>query len=444
MSVFIHDHEHEARKDDNYMALYREEGNLFSVRVHYNGRFVGNPILSYEGGKVETFDCYDTDSFELGLIESWAFRLGFRYGEFKARVYQDPEIEGHNGIRCLKYAHNVTMFLCLTPEYKFMDVYFLGSSNSQLIDEVDNGDLNLSLKDSRVSNEVLKSKYIESAKLTAIPSNLGDDNDIVHVNGIENETENMNEVENESEKGKENVNEVENEVENEVKNEDFGMDYDSADTVNYSEESGSESESDGSGDDDELNPEDVLYGKEMDRFNDGELVGSQPTLSASFLENIEEGFVIPDHDGHAEADVDPLNDDSDSDDPTGAAVVNKKKGPQMSIFEKSVFDGTLNEDQISGNKKKMYRGPYARHDIEFKHRRLSGWVQTDNGSDGEQDEKDDKSDLNSGDSTSDGDGTGDNNKLRMTSERKKRYVHFNERNMKNPMLFPGLVFSSSE
>ncbi|GAA0164028.1 hypothetical protein LIER_19757 [Lithospermum erythrorhizon] len=425
MSSFIRDHEHEAHKDANYMALYREERNLYSVRVHYNGRFVGS-------------------------IESWAFRLGFRYDEFKACVYQDPEIEGHNGIRCLKYAHNVTKFLSLAPEYKFMDVYFLRSSNSQLIDEVDDGNLSLSVKDNRVSNEVLKSKSVESAKLVVIPFNLGDDNDVVHVNGIENETTDMNGVENESEKGKEKVNEVENEVEhdvdNEVKNEDFRMDYDSEDSVDYSEESGSESESDGSGDDDDLNSENVLYGKEMDGFDDGELAGSQPTLSAVFLENIEEEFVIPDHDGHAENDVDAPIDNNDSDVPNGAAAVNKKKGSQMSTFEKSVFDGTLNEGQTSGNKKKRYRGPYARHGIEFKHRRLSGWVQTDKGSDGEQDEEeeDDNSDLNSGDSTSDSDGIVDINKLRMTCRRKRRYVHFNGRNMRNPKLFPGLVFSSSE
>ncbi|KAG9143916.1 hypothetical protein Leryth_016115, partial [Lithospermum erythrorhizon] len=139
------------------------------------------------------------------------------------------------------------------------------------------------------------------------------------------------------------------------------MDYDSEDSVDYSEGSGSES--DGSGDDDDLNSEDVLYGKEMDGFDDGELAGSQPTLSAAFLENIEEEFVIPDHDGHAENDVDAPIDNSDSDVPSGAAAVNKKKGPQMSTFEKSVFDGTLNEGQTSGNKKKRYRGPYARHGI---------------------------------------------------------------------------------
>ncbi|GAA0157040.1 hypothetical protein LIER_14389 [Lithospermum erythrorhizon] len=327
MSGFICDHEHEKHKDDNYMALYREEGNLFSVRVHYNGRFVANPILSYEGGKVETFDCCDVDSFELGSIESWAFRFRFR-------------------------------FLSLILKHKSMNVYFLGSSNSQLIDEVDDGALNLSLKHSGVSNELLKSKSIEPAKLTVIPFNLGDDNDVAQVNGIENEIENITELGNVNEIGKENVNEVWNETEkgkenvNEVENEDFGMDYDSADDVDYSEES----ESDDSGEDDELNHEDVLYGKEMDGFDDGDLPGSQPTSSTTFLENIEEEFVIPDHDGHGEANVDAPNDDSDSDDPTGAAAVNKKKGPQMSTFEESVFDGTLNEGQTLGNKKKMYGG----------------------------------------------------------------------------------------
>ncbi|GAA0157468.1 hypothetical protein LIER_14728 [Lithospermum erythrorhizon] len=261
---------------------------------------------------------------------------------------------------------------------------------------------------------------------------MGDDNDVVRVNEIkiENEIENVTELGNVNEIRKENVNEVKNETEigneNVIGNDNDDMDYDSADDIDYSEDGESESESE-SESDDELNYEDVLYGKEMDEFDDGDLPGSQPTLSATFLENIEEEFVNPDHDGHGEADVDVHNNDSDSDDPTGVAAVNKNKGPQMLTFENSVFDGILNESQTSGNMKKRYGGPYARHDIEFKQRRLSGWVQTvNNDSDGEPHEKDDNSDLDSGDSTSDSDGTIDVNKLTMTCKKKKSSEQFKE------------------
>ncbi|GAA0150059.1 hypothetical protein LIER_09083 [Lithospermum erythrorhizon] len=201
-------------------------------------------------------------------------------------------------------------------------------------------------------------------------------------------------------KGNETVNAVENDVENDVdkdvENEDFMMEDDSEDSVDYSEGSGSESESDGSGDDD-LHSEDVLYGKDIDGFDDGELPGSQPTLSVAFLENIEEEFVIPDLDGHADNEYDAPIQNSDCDVPSSAAAATKKKGPQISTFEKSIFDGTFTEGQASRNKKKRYRGPYARHGTKFKQRRMSGWVQTDKDSDCEQDEdeEDDNSDLNS-------------------------------------------------
>ncbi|GAA0160538.1 hypothetical protein LIER_17073 [Lithospermum erythrorhizon] len=74
------------------MELYSSKRNLFSVRLHYNGPFVSNPKLSYVDGKVEYFDCYDSDMFELSSIELWAFRVGLHYGEVALCVYQDPDV----------------------------------------------------------------------------------------------------------------------------------------------------------------------------------------------------------------------------------------------------------------------------------------------------------------------------------------------------------------
>ncbi|GAA0150651.1 hypothetical protein LIER_09543 [Lithospermum erythrorhizon] len=202
MAGFIRESNHEGHSDANYMDLYKKEKNLFSIRVYYHGLFVANPSLSYEGGKVELFDCCDADTFELGPIESWAFRLGLRYGEFEACVYQDSKVEGHNGIRCLKYSKNV-------------------------------------VNDSEVDGE-----------------------------------------------------------------------------------------------DEKLNPEDVLYGKDRDGFDDGDIPGEQPILSSIFLENIDEEFVVPDHDGHSKAEGEVHSDDSDSDDVADPSGGKRKNGPQMSIFEK--------------------------------------------------------------------------------------------------------------
>ncbi|GAA0163349.1 hypothetical protein LIER_19238 [Lithospermum erythrorhizon] len=61
--------------------------------------------------------------------------------------------------------------------------------------------------------------------------------------------------------------------------------------------------------------------------------------------------------------------------------------------------------------------------------------------------KDDKlceSDFHSGNTTFDSDGDVDIARLNEVARKKKMYVRFNEKNMKNSKLFPGLVFFSSE
>ncbi|GAA0186548.1 hypothetical protein LIER_33836 [Lithospermum erythrorhizon] len=52
--------------------------------------------------------------------------------------------------------------------------------------------------------------------------------------------------------------------------------------------------------------------------------------------------------------------------------------------------------------------------------------------------------FDSGNTTSDNDGFADTGRLNEVARKNKRYVRFNEKNMKNPKFFPGLVFSSSE
>ncbi|GAA0170267.1 hypothetical protein LIER_24567 [Lithospermum erythrorhizon] len=347
MAGFIRERNHEGHTYDTYMALYREEQNLFSVRVHYHGRFLAN--------------CR----------------------EFEACVYQDPEVEGHNGIRCLTYSKNVV-------------------SNTQLLDDIDGGEYSISINPASV--ELIKASVSKHVMLSAIPFNLVDNNDNVKGN------------ENDIEKGAD------------------------------SEESG-ESDSEEYGEDEELNPEDVLYGNERDGFDDGDLPGEQPILSSTFLENIEEAFVVPKHDGHSEEDFEVQSDDSDDvGEPTSGTRPNckQKKGLQMSTFDKSIFDGRVSEVQPQVNKKNRYRGPYARHGVQFKQRRLSGWVDSvDSDSNSVLGDRHDMSDFDSGDLTSDSAGTIDVAKLTVTTRKKKRHVHFNDKNIKNPRLFPSLVFSSS-
>ncbi|GAA0155006.1 hypothetical protein LIER_43303 [Lithospermum erythrorhizon] len=93
--------------------------------------------------------------------------------------------------------------------------------------------------------------------------------------------------------------------------------------------------------------------------------------------------------------------------------------------------------------KKKYKGPYARRGIQFRERRLVGNVpNTSDDSNHALDENVDDSDFDSGNTTSDSD---KDVTYKFTDEmrKKNRYVHFNEKTIKNSKLFTCLVFSSS-
>ncbi|GAA0171012.1 hypothetical protein LIER_25151 [Lithospermum erythrorhizon] len=163
---------HPDYNDDAFRVLYSSNKNLFSVRLHYKGRFISNPKLSYVDGTVEYFDCCDSDTFELGSLESWAFRVGLRYGEFALCVYQDPDVEGLNGIRCLKSPNNIVQLVNLTSDHKFIDVYFVGSGNTDSFDDIHDEYGNLKI--SEASAEFLKAKSIERVRLIVVTTNLVD------------------------------------------------------------------------------------------------------------------------------------------------------------------------------------------------------------------------------------------------------------------------------
>ncbi|GAA0159932.1 hypothetical protein LIER_38946 [Lithospermum erythrorhizon] len=159
-------------------------------------------------------------------------------------------------------------------------------------------------------------------------------------------------------------------------------------------------------------------------------------LSASFLEQHVKEVVVPDYvvDNH-EDDIDSQNMEKSSSDKSGK----RKKQLVLTRFEKSVIDGDV-EPGTQGRKRR-YKGPYARHGVQFKERRESGWVEGEESeeSDGVLEDKIYDSDFDSGDSTSDSDG--DCNILRLIDDprKKRRYVHFNENDIQNPKLFPGLL-----
>ncbi|GAA0139980.1 hypothetical protein LIER_01416 [Lithospermum erythrorhizon] len=166
---------HPNHNDEAFKVAYSESPNMFSVRLHYNGRFVGNPNMSYVCGNIEFFDYYDADTFELGLVESWAFRAGLRKSDFALCVYQDPEEEGFNGLKPLKSPKNILQFVTMSNNHKFIDVYFVQNGNTNGLDDLEdsNGNLRISAK----SVERLKALSIAKAnKLSTIEFHLDDDN----------------------------------------------------------------------------------------------------------------------------------------------------------------------------------------------------------------------------------------------------------------------------
>ncbi|GAA0159930.1 hypothetical protein LIER_38945 [Lithospermum erythrorhizon] len=166
---------HPDHNNEVFKVAYSESRNMFSVRLHYNGRFVGNPNMSYVGGNIKFFDYCDADTFELGSVESWAFRVGLRKGDFAFCVYQDPEEEGFNGLRPLKSPKNILQFVSMSNDHKFIDVYFVQNGNTNGLDDLE--DSNGNLRISAESVERLKALSIERAnKLSAIEFHLDDHN----------------------------------------------------------------------------------------------------------------------------------------------------------------------------------------------------------------------------------------------------------------------------
>ncbi|GAA0181853.1 hypothetical protein LIER_44036 [Lithospermum erythrorhizon] len=148
----------------------------------------------------------------------------------------------HNGIRCLKYSKNVVRFVSLTHKYMFINMYFIGSSNIELLDDIDD-DGEYSISVSRALAELIKASASKRAMLTVIPFNLGDNNDGVDVNEVQ-----------------------------------------------------------------------VNKGRSgLGLMMEIELSGSQPSLSATFLENIDEKFGVPDHDSDSEIGGEVHSDDNDYD-----------------------------------------------------------------------------------------------------------------------------------
>ncbi|GAA0145203.1 hypothetical protein LIER_36087 [Lithospermum erythrorhizon] len=127
--------------------------------------------MAGQGGKVELFNYCDADIFELGSIDGWAFRVGLRYGEFAACVYKHHEIEGLNGLFPLKSGNNVTHFVVLIENVKFIDVYFVKPSNNDSLIDMEDEYGNMKLSDWSI--EIIKAKADEIAKLSATSGSVG-------------------------------------------------------------------------------------------------------------------------------------------------------------------------------------------------------------------------------------------------------------------------------
>ncbi|GAA0156930.1 hypothetical protein LIER_38369 [Lithospermum erythrorhizon] len=67
--------------DETFRIAYEKTKNYFSARIHYGGKLLANPIFYYDAGEVELFGYCDADTFEVGSVDAWAFRVGLRFGD---------------------------------------------------------------------------------------------------------------------------------------------------------------------------------------------------------------------------------------------------------------------------------------------------------------------------------------------------------------------------
>ncbi|GAA0162682.1 hypothetical protein LIER_39457 [Lithospermum erythrorhizon] len=223
---------------------------------------------------------------------------------------------------------------------KFIDVYFLKPGNTDLLLDMEDEYGNIKLSD--WSTKILKAKVDERAKLSAERGSVG----VVEFNFEDGNNDSDSDTGNVEEKG-ENVENDENEWS------DSDTEYEVAEVERDEEDNdGSDSEYD------DVN--DVLYGKEQDNFDYGDLGGSDSILSEVFLEKVEEEFVMLEEEQLVE---DQINN-------------RKGKQPMLGIFNATKIDDTSEPNRAATGKKKKYKGPYVRYGIQFRERRLVGWVLT--------------------------------------------------------------------
>ncbi|GAA0173555.1 hypothetical protein LIER_41547 [Lithospermum erythrorhizon] len=175
-----------------------------------------------------------------------------------------------------------------------------------------------------------------------------------------------------------------------------------------------------------------------------DLGGSKPLLSSAFIEQLKEDVVL-------EEDVE-LEEHRLPEDVLLVDLllqhtygIKNRKGKQLVLrkFDANNVAGT-SEPSSAALRKKKYKGPYARHGVQFRERWLAGNVSNAS------DDSNHASDVNVNDSDFDSDNrTSDSDKedgtIKFTDEmrKKNKYVHFNEKRIKNSKLFPFLIFSSS-
>ncbi|GAA0184472.1 hypothetical protein LIER_31760 [Lithospermum erythrorhizon] len=393
-------HERDSPFDEQtFRIAYEERKNYFSARIHYGGKLLANLIFYYDAGEVELFDYCDADIFEIGSVNEWAFRVGLRFGDFAACVYKHPEIESLDGLFPLKSAKNVMQFVRLTESHKFIDVYFLKADNTDMLLDMEDENGNIKLSDWSI--EFLKAKADERAKVSAERGSVG----VVEFNLDEEnsnssrdcDTSDVEEVEAMDMPTEENY---ENQEEHEGSDEDSEYDVES------------EGDDEESHSDSEYSVEDVMYGKEQDNFDDEK------------LDVVPESTELPED----VAIADLLLQQS-------LGIKNRKgkgKQPVFRTFDAKDVDNSSQAKSGVSRKKKKYKGPYARHGVQFRERRLAGNVP--NASDDSNDALDenvDALDFDSGNTTSHSD-KDVTYKFTDDMRRKNRYVHFNEKTIKNP------------
>ncbi|PWA46422.1 hypothetical protein CTI12_AA509030 [Artemisia annua] len=114
----------QSKDDFNVQELYANEPDLFSIKVHYGGKFTDRPDRMYEGGYFGFVDIVDVDEFSVHEMDAMVEELGNDGHSIMFYHFLIPSESLDNGLQplaCDKDVLNMCKYVRLG--HKLLNVY---------------------------------------------------------------------------------------------------------------------------------------------------------------------------------------------------------------------------------------------------------------------------------------------------------------------------------